>query len=235
VDNPQALATLLARFPHLGVNAAYGVIALKAGAGWSYFQGEASPVVIGVEGDKIDIAFATAPHDNAHGEEVLLPVLMNQAPTPEAPQNHGHSKKQNKDKKKLEKPTATPQVEQEVEQTEKKFDWRATDWATAHWGAFDWQNFDWDKVDWEHLDWGAFGWGGSEHAEAIRAFVADVQQCKENGWQTLGFHGAGDCVAYYIKAHTPADLDWSKFGWGRNWMNQDDHNRRNDLSHHGDD
>ena len=61
VDNPLPLGTLLAHFPNLGINATYSVVALKAGDGWNAFRGEASPVVIAVEGARLDVAFGTPP------------------------------------------------------------------------------------------------------------------------------------------------------------------------------
>lgn len=217
--SPQSLSSLLARFPHLGVNAAYSVMVLKAGAGWSRFQGEATPVVIGVEGDKIDIAFASTPHDPSPANEVLLPVLLNQAPiVPPSAQdepNRGHKEDKKEDNKQQDKG-------KQQDKDDKKFDWRATDWAATGWAGFDWQHFDWSKVDWASLDWGALGWDDSAHADVVRAFVNDVQTCKDNGWQSAGFYSAGDCVAYYIKVHAPADFDWRKFGWARVWMDYND-------------
>lgn len=205
VDKPLALDTLLAHFPNLGINGTYSVIALKAGDGWESFQGEASPVVIGLEGERINIAFGTAPQqtpqDDSPGNEILLPVLLNQP----VPQNNGN-KEQEKEKRKEEK---------EEKKEKKNENWRSVDWGDVDWRDFDWGSMDWEKVDWEHLDWGAFSWS-DERIEAIRAFVEDVKGCKNKGWKEKGFHDAGTCVAYYVQAHTPDGMNWDDADWERN-------------------
>jgi hypothetical protein len=200
VDNPQPLDTLLAHFPNVGINGSYSVVALKAGDGWEYFQGEASPVVIGLGGERINIVFGTAPQENSPedslGDEILLPVLFNQP----ALQNNGGNRNQgnnNKDGK------------------DEKKESKKENWSEVNWADFDWNQIEWEKVDWEHLDWGAFGWS-DERVEALRAFVEDVKGCKGKGWQEMGFHDAGACVAYYVQAHTPSDVNWDDFEWGRN-------------------
>jgi hypothetical protein len=213
--SPLPLGTLLAHFPNLGINATYSVVALKAGDGWSNFQGEASPVVIGVEDERINIAFGTAPQDNVDGNSVLLPVLLNE------PQD-----------KPQDKPQAISKNNNNKEKKEPKNQRIAVDWGDVNLANFDWESFDWDKVDWEHIDWEAFGWGGDERAEVVRAFVDDVKQCQEKGWEEMGFHDAGACVAYYAKEHTPAHLapahlDWNVFEWGNSWNDDDNQNERN--------
>lgn len=239
VDKPQPLGTLLARFPNLGINASYNAITLKAGDGWSHFEGEAMPVVIGVEGERMNVAFGAAPQENV----VLLPVLLN-GEAPQTPQNEADKNEDdNKDDKKEKK-----QEEKEKRKEEKKEE-KQNEWRGVAWGDIDWASFDWSKVDWEHLNWGVFAWHGPERAEEIRAFVADVQQCKDDGWQAAGFNNAGDCVAYYVEAHTPEDFDWddfdwdnfswngadwNNFEWNRDWNNGNGrHNRDNDRNDRG--
>jgi hypothetical protein len=175
---------------------------------------------------------------------VLLPVLLNQAPTPAPPAQNGAKRGAKNDKQKDEKQKDEKQKdekqkdEKQKDNASRKLDWRATDWAATGWAGFDWAHFDWNKVDWADLNWAALGWGDNAHADTIRDFVRDVQTCKDDGWQSAGFHSAGDCVAYYIKAHAPADFDWHTFGWGRVWMEyggKDKHGLRNRYGWRGDD
>jgi hypothetical protein len=222
----------------LGINATYSVVALKAGDGWNAFRGEASPVVIAVEGERMDVAFGTPPQESARGNEILLPVLMNE---PQAPE--GSSQPDAKDEKKQDKEEQKQDKDKEEKENKKPEKWNSVDWGSLEWGDVDWQNFDWEKVDWEHLDWGAFGWitfgrDGEEQAEAVRAFVEDVKQCKDRGWETLGFNDAGDCVAYYVQEHMPTDLNWNDLDWGRSWNRGDGNDwrsGRNRWDHRGDD
>jgi hypothetical protein len=237
-DSPQPLGTLLARFPNLGVNATYNGVALKAGDGWSHFQGEASPIMIGVEGERIDVAFGTAPQnsspDDALTNEVLLPALMNNAQPAQTPQNENQDGKKPDKSNKSNKPDKSGKQEKKEEKAADKAekadqksdqksdnvaDWQVVDWDNINWEDIDWENFDWDKVDWAHLNWGTLGGGNSAHAEEIRAFVDDVKKCKNKGWDELGFSNAGQCVAYYAKAHTPLNLQWGDLNPGRNWNN----------------
>jgi hypothetical protein len=229
VDNPQPLGTLLAQFPNLGVHADYSVILLKAGDGWSNFQGEASPVVLSIEGERSRLAFGTVAEQNA----VLLPVVYQeptQTPTPNV-DDKKNGEKEKPEKEKPEKEKEKKEKEEKEKEVEKD---RTFELGSFNWADFDWENFDWDKVDWEHLDWSAFGIDASnnERAEALRAFIADVEQCKEGGWEEMNFHSPGACVAYYIQQHTPDDLRWD-FNWGdRDWSefdwNDSKWNGRND-------
>ncbi len=230
-ENPQALATLLASFPHLGINAAYSVVALKAGDGWSSFQGEASPVLIGVEGERIAIAFGTASQDDPEqsaGNAVLLPILLNESPALEAKQQADDADKKGGDKKEKDKKSDTEKLKDD-----KKNRLDVVDWGEVNWNDIDWASFDWEKVDWEQIDWSALGWSGDEHAEIVRAFVDDVKQCKDRGWKEKGFNNARDCVATYIQEHTPAEFDWTNLTWGRNGNSSDHEDWRGVYSRHG--
>jgi hypothetical protein len=232
VESPQPLGTLLARFPNLGIHESYSAVVLKAGDGWNYFQGEASPVVIVVEGERIEVAFGAAPQDGSQDNQVLLPVVFNEPQV--SPQNENS---RNKDKEKSAK-----NGKEQGKKDDKKENgrWRAVEWDDLRWGDFDWSSIDWEKIDWAFLDWEAFGWPDAQ-ADEIRAFVEDVKQCKNKGWQEMGFNRPGDCVAYYVQAHTPAghewenlnwdDLNWNNYEWGRVWNNRDDrkwYDRRED-------
>jgi hypothetical protein len=205
VDSPQSLGTLLAHFSNLGMSASTSAVILKAGDGWSDFEGEASPVVIGVEGERARLAFSVEMEPNS----VLLPVVYQEPEqSPQAQDKKDNKNKDNKDKAKEEK---------------KNNAWRAVEWGEINWDDFNWEDFEWDKVDWEHLDWGAFGWSTfgwngdrEKRTEAVRAFVADVKQCKKGGWEEMGFKNQGECVAYYAQEFTP-----SGFGWGLDWNDRD--------------
>ena len=235
VDNPQPLGTLLAHFPHLGVNATYSVVALKAGDGWHDFLGEASPVVIGVAGENLDIAFGTAPQDDAPLDNaILLPVLFNEpqvAPQDATDDNKDQDKKADKKAKKAQedkdkKDQPDEQKEQASRDPGRTGDWANLDWSDVDWEDFDWEKIDWEKVDWEHLDWAAFGWRDVSE-DALRAFVEDVKGCKKRGWQDEGFKNQGQCVAYYVAAHSPLmpgwdHGDWDNGGWRRTWNRDDD-------------
>lgn len=234
--NPQPLGTLLARFPNLGIHDRYSVVALKAGDGWSRFEGEASPVVIGVAGERISIAFGTAPEQTPQENEVLLPVVFNEPVVNEpqaSPQGENDGKNQNKGNKKKDKEKDKDNKDKDKAKEGKndkkpENDWRSVNWNDVDWDSLDWDSLDWEKVDWEKLDWAAFGWFGAGRSELIRAFVKDVKACQGKGWDKKGFSTPGLCVAYYVKEHTPAginwrDLNWRDAGWGRDsW---DDGNR----------
>lgn len=58
-------------------------------------------------------------------------------------------------------------------------------------------------------------------ADAIQAFVEDVKQCKDDGWEEMGFISPGLCVAYYAEAHAPSNVEWSHRDWARGWDNDD--------------
>ena len=224
VDNPQPLGTLLARFPKLGINRTYSTVALKAGDGWDHFVGEASPVAIGVEGERINIAFGDAPQ----GNQVLLPVLLNESPpsnpSGQEPQgsddgNRDKNNDKNRDNKDKDKKVDPDKAKDEKKQ-DRQVDWGNLDWANVDWGAFDWESLDWAKVDWENIDWSAFGWPEARSG-AMQAFIEDVKQCKDNGWREMGFITPGLCVAYFAKAHALSDAEWSHRDWGRGWDNDD--------------
>jgi hypothetical protein len=234
-DSPQPLGTLLAHFPNLGVNATYSVVALKAGDGWRDFMGEASPVAISVEGERYDVAFGAPPENN----EILLPVVFNEpqgVPQVENDGNSGNNKdkpKKNQEKAKQDKakPDKDNNEERNVEENERR---NNVNWEDVNWDDFDWEGVNWDEVKWDEIDWQHFGW----RADAIRAFVDDVKACKKQGWQDGGFKNQGQCVAYYVSAHSPAYLVWNRGwnseGWERNWGNHEDDDRGDDDNHRDD-
>lgn len=226
VDNPQPLAILLAQFPNLGIHSDYGAVVLKAGSGWNYFQGEASPIVVALGSEPMLLAFApdTTPVNEPINEpvnesgEVLLPVVDQDAESGEQLNNGANngdgeddgnngSGNDDKDDQKPEKEKKPKHNRQD------NFDWSSVDW----------EHFNWDSVDWESVDWSKVDWYGDpeETAAAIRAFVADVEQCKDDGWQEMGFDDPGECVAYYIEAHIPSDLQWER-NRGDNNNDEDD-------------
>jgi hypothetical protein len=241
-ENPQPLGTLLARFPNLGIHKSYSGVALKAGDGWSDFRGEASPVVINVEGERIAIAFGALPqgetldsdgfgNDN-FDNEVLLPVVFNE-PQVSTQKNKQNDNKANKNRNKDKQVDNTRNEDKNDDRNRDKKDdgpWRAVEWDDLNWAGIDWENIDWDKVDWDFIDWGAFGWPDGR-AEAVRAFVEDVEQCENGSWEEMGFSNAGNCVAYYVQQHTPSDLEWKDLNWEnsewvRSWYDRKDRNRR---------
>lgn len=223
-NSPLPLGTLLAYYPNLGINDSYTAVVLKAGDGWSNFVGEASPVVIGVEGERLSMAFGTLPQlvqekpvqevpaqAESGGNEILLPVLLNESPTPAIPEAQS---------------IEHPQPDQLQPDDKPTMDWHNVDWKNVDWENFDWDQVDWNKLDWEHLDWNALLWGGINlngfvdvgvNGEDVRSFIADARQCKDRGWQSLGFDDAGSCVAHFVEQHIPANVEWNSWGVRRPW------------------
>lgn len=205
-ENPMPLGTLLAHFPNLGIHEPYSAVALKAGDGWSYFQGEASPVVIRTTEERIEVAFGAAPQDSQPNQplnnEVLLPVVFNE------PQDEprGNSEKDNGEK---DKEKNKDKADKDKKQKPRG---NGAEWESFTWFGFDWDSIEWEKVDWEHLDWAAFGWS-NKRTEKLRAFIKDVKLCDHDGWREQGFDRAGACVRHYIELHTPSDLDWNDLDW----------------------
>lgn len=240
-ENPLPLGTLLASFPHMGIHADYSALVLKAGDGWSDFLGEASSIVMGVEGEQAQLAFGTEIIDTeiidieAEPDEVLLPVLYQE---PEA--------------------SSQEEKEEQAQPDKRERDWRDVDWENysvddIDWEKLDWEQIEWDQIEWGNLDWGnidwdffdIFGWSSlgryesrKERIEALKAFVDDVRQCKNGGWEEMGFDRQGECVAYYAQEHSPSDFDpstlrWGDFEWGRSWRDRDSRNNRYDRDWRG--
>jgi hypothetical protein len=228
--NAQPLATLLAQFPNLGVHSDYGAVVLKVGAGWSYFQGEASPVVVSLGSDPMTLTFA--PELEIEPNEVLLPVAY-QDDESDQPSNNGNNNDDKKDKKPKDQ-------EPEKEKKSKHNGQQSFNWGRVGWENFNWDDVDWDHVDWSTLEWDNLEWRGdsNERAKAIKAFVADVEQCKDKGWEETGFNNQGECVAYYVQEHTPSSFDWGRNRGDDNNDSKDDdynHERKNDDRDSNDD
>jgi hypothetical protein len=49
-SSPQSMATILATFPNAGSNSAFGGLIVKAGSGWSSFDGNVDALSVGIDG-----------------------------------------------------------------------------------------------------------------------------------------------------------------------------------------
>jgi hypothetical protein len=257
MGNPQPLGTLLAHFPNLGVHPDYSAVVLKAGPDWSYFQGEASPVSFSVDGAQTFLAFDVAPSSS----QVLMPVVYQeptQASQPEnaTPQEQPEvdtsssegsdtgSDEQDNDKSKDEEKQRKKDKKSKEEKAWEKIKWDDLNWDDFDGSGFNWTKVDWESIDWENLAQRGLTWKNEDlgRDEAIRLFIADVEQCSDERWEDVGFDSRGECVAYYIALHISLEYDWGEwyqwgelgntdwgnFDWSNNrWNNNRDNNNRN--------
>ena len=243
MGNPQPLGTLLAHFPNLGVHPDYSAVVLKAGPNWSNFQGEASPVSFSVDGAQTLLGFDVAPEST----QVLMPVVYQepvQASQPEnatpqeQPEDTSEEGNQGGDEQGDDQSKDEEKQRKKDKKSKEEKAWEKIDWDDLDWDDFDGSGFNWTKVDWEYIDWENLArrgltWKnedlGSE--EAIRLFIADVEQCSDDRWEDIGFDNRGECVAYYIELHISLDFDWGEwYQWGdlgnTDWGNFDWSNSR---------